>query len=162
MWIFYFWSTKKKKKLTNISLTKLALTLISTKIFPHLSGCTDCNTLPPPPPNRPLTTLSSHHSESGARAALFGMRVARGCAESEAVREGSATFCSVLNAAATSPKRTAFANQYTELSSPPVLQRAKTELSLNNPQSGFPIFSSFLTNHCQKVIMISNYSWFMY
>lgn len=50
----------------------------------------------------------------------------------------------------------------TELSSPPVLHRAKTELSLNNPQLGIPIFSSFLTNHCQKVIMMSNYSRFMY
>lgn len=59
MWIFYFWSTKKKKKLTNISLTKLALTLISTEIFPHLSGCTDCNTLPPPQPPPRYTLIPS-------------------------------------------------------------------------------------------------------
>lgn len=120
--------------------------------------------------HHPLATPSSRRGKSGARAALFGMRVARGCAESEAGREESATFCSVLNAAATSPtQQTASANQSYQAqlttcsASTTGKERVKTELSLNNPQSGFPIFSSFLTNHCQKVIIMSNNnSRFMY
>lgn len=45
---FYVWSMKFKKMLTNISLTKLTLTLnLSSSL-----GCTDCNTLPPQPPPR--------------------------------------------------------------------------------------------------------------
>ncbi len=163
MWIFYFWSKKKKKKLTNISLTKLALTLISTKIFPHLSGCTDCNTLPPPnPPTAP--SLHSHPIAARVgREQLFsacGWHV--GVLKVRQWGREALLFAQCSTQLPPHQNEQPLPTNPTELSSPPVLQRAKTELSLNNPQSGFPIFSSFLTNHCQKVIMMTNYSWFMY
>lgn len=140
--------TKLKKKLNE--LNEHFTDKMNTDIDLHwnLSSslrCTDCNTKHAPPthtpsPNRPLATPSSRRSESGARAGLFGMRVARGCSESEAGREESATFCSVLNAAATSPtQRTASANQSYQAqlttcsTSTTGKDRVKTELSLNNP-----------------------------
>lgn len=143
--------------LTNISLTKLTLTLnLSSSL-----GCTDCNTLPPP------TAPSLHLHPIAARVGreqLFSacgwhvgvLKVMRGGREALLFAQCSTQLPPhQLN-------EQPLPTNPTELSSPPVLQRAKTELSLNNPQSGFPIFSSFLTNHCQQVIMMSNYTRFMY
>lgn len=153
---FYVWSTKFKKTLTNISLTKLTLTLISTEIFPHLSVALIATHSPPTAPSLHLHPIAARVG----REQLFSacgwhvgvLKVRRGGREALLFAQCSTQLPPhQLN-------EQPLPTNPTELSSPPVLQRAKTELSLNNPQSGFPIFSSFLTNHCQKVIMMSNYS----